>query len=247
MKIRTLLLTLAVAFPVASSFAQGPGRPPGPPPGKGPQQPDGQRPKGQDGQRPDRGPQDPGDHPPGPMAVPPLLHALDTDDDGIISADEIKNAPASLATLDKNGDKQITPDELRPPHPEQGGGKKGNGDQSQKKADGDKPDKKAADWPFAKDKTGKTDDQAIAPKAGGDQGAKGTKVAKGDKPQGPPPSTLLGALDTDHDGIISEEEIAKSSDSLLKLDKNGDGQLGPREYNAPPQGGPKEVAPKPAE
>ena len=246
MKTKALILTLLVAWPAASTLAQGPGRPPGPPPGPPPgdrggkraEQPDGQRPKGQDGQRPNRGPQDPGDHPPGPMAPPPLLHALDTDDDGIISADEIKNAPASLAKLDKNGDKQITPDEMRPQQPDGPPPKDG------KKAEGDKPDKKPADWPFAKDKTGKAGDQEKGPKAGGDQGDKG---AKGDKPPGPPPSALLEALDTDHDGVISEEEIAKSSESLLKLDKNGDGQLGPREYNAPPQHGPKDGDPKPAQ
>ncbi len=40
--------------------------------------------------------------------------ALDTDHNGEISADEINNAPASLKTLDKNGDGQITQDEVTP-------------------------------------------------------------------------------------------------------------------------------------
>jgi len=35
--------------------------------------------------------------------------------------------------------------------------------------------------------------------------------------------------------VISAKEIAAASESLLKLDKNGDGQLGPREYGMPPR------------
>lgn len=49
--------------------------------------------------------------------VPPMVAALDTNGDGIISADEIANASASLLTLDKNGDGQLTRDELMPPRP----------------------------------------------------------------------------------------------------------------------------------
>jgi len=37
--------------------------------------------------------------------------------DGIIDSNEIANASAELKTLDKNGDGQLTPDELRPPRP----------------------------------------------------------------------------------------------------------------------------------
>jgi hypothetical protein len=49
--------------------------------------------------------------------VPPIVAALDTNGDGIISADEIANASASLLKLDKNGDGKLTPDELRPQRP----------------------------------------------------------------------------------------------------------------------------------
>ncbi len=47
----------------------------------------------------------------------PLMQALDANHDGVIDAEEISNAPAALKTLDKNGDGQLTPDELRPPRP----------------------------------------------------------------------------------------------------------------------------------
>ena len=46
----------------------------------------------------------------------------------------------------------------------------------------------------------------------------------------PPISPLEEALDANHDGIISAEEIANASAALKKLDKNGDGQLTPDEF-----------------
>ncbi len=65
----------------------------------------------------------PGGHRPGPHGPggrhgpPPVIAALDTNRDGVISADEIANASASLLTLDKNGDGTLTIAELRPPRP----------------------------------------------------------------------------------------------------------------------------------
>jgi len=41
----------------------------------------------------------------------------------------------------------------------------------------------------------------------------------------PPPPLILIALDANHDGILDAAEIANASAALLKLDKNGDGQL----------------------
>src|SRR5207244_1642144 len=48
------------------------------------------------------------------MRIHPALAALDADHDGEISASEIRNAPAALATLDKNGDGRLTMDEVLP-------------------------------------------------------------------------------------------------------------------------------------
>lgn len=53
--------------------------------------------------------------------LPPIIAALDTNGDGVISADEIANASASLLKLDKNGDGQLTRDEIMPPRPDRGG------------------------------------------------------------------------------------------------------------------------------
>jgi len=47
----------------------------------------------------------------------PLMEALDTDHDDVISAEEIKSAMVALLKLDKNGDGKLTSDELRPERP----------------------------------------------------------------------------------------------------------------------------------
>ena len=66
-----------------------------------------------------------------PHGPPPVVAVLDDDRDGIISAEEIANAPAALAKLDKNGDGELTRDELRPRRrpggPPQGRGEDGQG------------------------------------------------------------------------------------------------------------------------
>ena len=54
--------------------------------------------------------------------VSPILDILDTNRDGEISNDEIRNAPAIIKKLDRNGDGQITANELAPP-----GGPRGPG------------------------------------------------------------------------------------------------------------------------
>lgn len=96
------LLLCALPFTAAALLAQPDDRN-GPPPG------------GQHGNR-DRG------HRPPPS---PVMLALDTNHDGILSAEEIANASKALLTLDKNHDGQLTPDELRPARPP--GGKPGDG------------------------------------------------------------------------------------------------------------------------
>jgi len=51
---------------------------------------------------------------PGPGQFDLAFSALDTDQNGEISADEIKRAATALKTLDKNGDGRITEDEVTP-------------------------------------------------------------------------------------------------------------------------------------
>ncbi len=59
------------------------------------------------------------ERPPRDRRPPPVLFgALDADKDGKISVAEIQSAADALAALDQNDDGEITRDELKPPHPE---------------------------------------------------------------------------------------------------------------------------------
>lgn len=57
----------------------------------------------------------------------PLLAAIDKDKDGILSAEEIENATASLKTLDKNNDGKLDQSETRPNFESMGPGGFGGG------------------------------------------------------------------------------------------------------------------------
>jgi len=48
---------------------------------------------------------------------------------------------------------------------------------------------------------------------------------------------LFRKLDTNGDGRIAKDELAKAADKFAELDENGDGQLDPRELMGPPPGG----------
>lgn len=52
-----------------------------------------------------------------PRVALPVVTALDVDNDGVIEAPEMDNAPKALRTLDKNGDGQLTKDEYLPRRP----------------------------------------------------------------------------------------------------------------------------------
>jgi hypothetical protein len=55
--------------------------------------------------------------PPAPKGSPFLVKALDLDDDHVLSADEIEDAPASLTVLDTNGDGIVSKKEMKPGKP----------------------------------------------------------------------------------------------------------------------------------
>ena len=213
MNTKIILITMAAALQAAFSNAQDRGGDPSGPPPAG----------GRNG-----GPSKEQGAPPRPPGPPPIIAALDTDDDGIISAKEIAAAPDSLKKLDKNGDGELTPDEYLGPPPN--GGRKphdaGGNPQHADKPPGDRP-------------APQTDGTANA--GGGRQGGDGGPAQGGDRRHGPPPLQIIGALDTNGDGTISADEIKNAPSSLLKLDKNGDGQLGPREYGPKPPPLPPEL------
>jgi Ca2+-binding EF-hand superfamily protein len=56
----------------------------------------------------------PGGRGPGGRGVDPLLRALDTDGDGVLSTEEIAGAPVSLIALDANHDGRLSAEEFRP-------------------------------------------------------------------------------------------------------------------------------------
>jgi hypothetical protein len=73
---------------------------------------------------------------------PPIWDVLDTDRDGILSADEIRSSPEALKRLDANGDDQVTPRELMRgrfgPRP---------GGRAEAQRPGPRPDRTAGDRP----------------------------------------------------------------------------------------------------
>jgi hypothetical protein len=92
-----------------------------------------------------------------------------------------------------------------------------------------------------------TEDEFLGPPPGGDRPGNGPpgdnrgEDGPGPGPRRPPIPRLVRVLDTDGDGIISADEIAKAVESLKTLDKNGDGRLTPEEYLGPrPRRGPED-------
>jgi Ca2+-binding EF-hand superfamily protein len=101
-KISLLIAAIGVASMGSLALAQGQGAPPE-------QRPGGEGRPGGDG--PMRRPGGPG------MRVNPLMRALDLNQDGELSAEEIEKAATSLKTLDKDGDGKLAAEEMRPPPP----------------------------------------------------------------------------------------------------------------------------------
>jgi hypothetical protein len=63
--------------------------------------------------------------------------------------------------------------------------------------------------------------------------------AEGGRPGRRPAPPLVAALDTNKDGVIDADEIAKSSESLKTLDKDSDGKLTREEVMPERRGGPR--------
>lgn len=63
----------------------------------------------------------------------PILHLLDKDRDGEVSAAELDNAESSIRELDRDGDGTLSREELRPPHPP--GGDRGGAARDRERGD----------------------------------------------------------------------------------------------------------------
>ncbi len=185
----------------------------------------------------------------------PVFGALDTDDDGEISAGEIDAAPESLASLDDDDDGRLSGEELRPPQPRPIGGPArtppeataafmaldADGDGalegaelpsqfrslvSRADADGNGAASEAEILALMTAEAGGTGD----PEQGETEGRRAAPPGAGGEDRRPPPSIpLMAALDADGDGAVSEAEIASAAQSLRALDADGDGGLTPDE------------------
>lgn len=123
---------------------------------------------------------------------PPLVKALDSNQDGIIDSTEMANASTALLTLDTNKDGQLTPNEfqMRPPM-------------------GARP-------PLPKELLTKYDTDQDGKLSQSEREALHADIESGKiQPppavemrhrKGPPPAELMEKYDTDKDGVLSEEE-----------------------------------------
>lgn len=193
-------------------------------------------------------------HPPSP-----LFEALDTNHDGVLSADEIKNAATSLGALDKNKDGQLTADEMRPVRPEgadaehHGRGPEADADRHGPGAGpGAGPEADEPRWQHRHGGPEARDDRRPAPPAdaesasadrpgpgpGHGPGPREDREGAGPERHGPRPMPpVMAALDANHDGVISADEMKNAQAALKTLDKNNDGQLTPDEMR--PARGPR--------
>lgn len=170
----------------------------------------------------------------------PVVRALDTDQDGTISPAEIRNAPTALLALDLNHDGRLSMDEWRAaPDPRIKDSEQtvkwimafdANGDGKVSRAELPERLKSMIDRADT-DKDGFLSPEEIRVKAFADL----------DVPPDPRPDLVTAALDLNHDGVISADEIAQAPVSLLTLDRNSDGQITEDETRPLP----KPAAPKP--
>jgi hypothetical protein len=156
-------------------------------------------------------PRFPGRNGPFAMGTPPpnpMVTALDTDRDGMISAAELERAPRALLVLDSDRDGRLSREETRPVRP-----------------NGPPP-----------------------PPPGGPSGPPAGDGPPPPRPGGPPPNPLFLAVDSDRDGTLAADEIARSTALLKTLDRNRDGTLSPDELRPPPPDGfpPPRDGPPPA-
>ncbi|MGJ5815806.1 EF-hand domain-containing protein [Paludibaculum fermentans] len=187
------------------------------------------------------------------MRMSPILAAVDADHDGTISAAELKAAPAALKALDKNGDGQLTQEELRPAFARGGpGGTEGRGGPGETQAPSADELVKTL-MAFDKDGDGKLSKaelpermQGLFERADADKDGyltaeelKKTAAAPRAEQAGRRGERAVGeggrrmqrmdpassALDADQDGTISAQEMKGATGALAKLDRNGDGQL----------------------
>ena len=183
----------------------------------------------------------------------PIVAALDKDGDHEISADELKEATASLLTLDKNGDGKLTDGETRPPRPEgfgpggrgpegQGPPRDGQGppqDREGPPRDGEGPPRDGQGPP--RDGEGPPRDGEGPPRDGGGPPRDGQ--GRGDMPPRPNPERFVEdamRFDADGDEKLSRDELRKFAEEMAKRQgppPEGRGRAEGRPGEGPPRDG----------
>lgn len=184
----------------------------------------------------------------------PLLTALDTDRDGLVSAAEMKAASASLKKADRNSDGKLEGEEMRPAFRGRGpgsgreGGPGGGGpnmvdtlmgfdaDKDGKLTKSEVPERMQglyARGDANKDNVLTRDELAkISAPAVEERGGPGGPGGRGPMMMDP----IAGALDANQDGVIDAKELQATGAALAKLDRNKDGQLDATEVRPPMRG-----------
>ena len=183
------------------------------------------------------------------IKMSPTLNVLDVDQDGIISAAELANAPRLLLTLDKNGDGKLSLEEAgqqrivrtdrpaeAPPSPAPTAeeltatlmmfDENNNG----KLEKSEVPERLQGMF-----ERGDTDHNGVLTRQEIAVLAEANRQAKVETRR--PGGLAFNSLDKDQDGEISAAEIANAVASLKTLDKNGDGQITEDELAMQPGGG----------
>lgn len=170
----------------------------------------------------------------------PIFRALDTNDDGHISADEIDAASELLASFDENGDGRLSGNELQPrrrprlmfgspanlPEGTRAGFRFAAGDNSIE----------IADLP--------PEVQNVLSSADTDQDGTASAaellamVETQDSESSGEHNTqvhvsLMAIFDTDQDGTVSQKEIESATQSLRERDSDADGVISPNELAGP--------------
>jgi len=189
--------------------------------------------------------------PPGMMQRIPVLRVLDADQDEVVSAEEIANAPSALASLDADKDGALTSAELLPSFGGPGGGRgtrggpggsRGGGpggflsrlpvmtaldsDASGELSPEEIRNAGAALGSIDTDGDGSLAATELLPRFGGP----GRRGGPGGRGRGGP-SPVMAALDADSSGDLSAEEIDSAPTALAALDQDKSGGLSADELN----------------
>jgi len=173
--------------------------------------------------------------------------ALDTDRDGVLSSEELANAPAALKKLDRNTDGRVTEDEVPfiVMQARDGRGGRGRGEEAGPGA-ASANDTLQTLMAFDANHDGKISKEELPERMQGmlergDTNHDGVlteeEIRKLASSQAAPQEQqrpefslfridpIFSAVDVDRDDVLSAEEIRNSTASLRQLDQNGDGRI----------------------